>query len=177
MHKNLLAAAALLAVVLPAAAQSTMKPGLWEINNKMSGGQVDKAMAQMQEQMAKMPPDQRRMMEDMMAKRGVRMVPGGVMSVQVCMTKEMAERNEVPTREGCTSNKQQRSGNTIHVTFSCTKPPSSGEGDVSFTPETYTSHMTIKTQRQGKEETLVADANGKWLKADCGDIKPAPQAK
>ena len=178
MHKNLLASAAMLAVVLPvAAAEGTMKPGLWEINNKMSGGQADKAMAQMQEQMAKMAPEQRKQMEAMMAQRGVRMVPGGVMSVQVCMTREMVERNDVPTREGCTSTKQQRSGNTIHVAFSCTNPPSSGEGDVSFTPETYTSHMTIKTLQQGKEETLVADANGKWLKADCGDIKPMTTKK
>jgi len=178
MHKHLIAAAAMLAIVLPAGAQNTMKPGLWEINNKMSGSGMDEAMAQMQKQMAQMPPEQRKQMEAMMAQRGVRMTPGanGGMSVQMCMTKEMVERNDVPQREGCTSTKQQRSGNTIHVTFSCTNPPSSGEGDVTFTPESYTSHMTVKTSARGKEETMVADATGKWLKADCGDIKPPAAA-
>ena len=174
MHKTLVAAAAVLAFsALPASAQ-TMKPGLWEINNKMSGGQKDHAMADMQTQLAQMPPEQRKQMEAMMAQRGVRMAPSanGGMTVQVCMTKEMVERNDVPTREGCTATKNQRSGNTIHVAFSCKNPPSSGEGDVSFTPESYKSHMTIHASEQGRPQTKVKDADGKWLKADCGSVRP-----
>jgi hypothetical protein len=156
-----------------------MKPGLWEMNNKMSGGQMDQAMADMQRQMAQMPPDQRRQMEAMMAQRGVKVVPGagGGMAAQVCMTREMVERNEVPTREGCTSTQQQRAGNKIKVAFTCTNPPSSGEGEVSFTPDSYTSHMTIKTTVQGRSETMVMDGTGKWLGADCGSIKPVTPRK
>ena len=177
MKKTLVAAAAMLALAaLPALAQSTMKPGLWEINNKMSGGQMEQAQAEMQKQLAQMPPEQRKQMEAMMAQRGVRMAPSanGGMAVQMCMTREMVERNDVPTREGCTTTKNQRSGNTIHVAFKCSNPPSSGEGDVSFTPESYSSHMTIHTTVQGRQETMVSDATGKWLKADCGSIKPPP---
>jgi hypothetical protein len=69
-----------------------MKPGLWEINNKSGGGQGGEAMAEM-------PPEQRKQMEAMLAQRGVRMAPGAGGG----MTREMAERNEVPTRDGCTS--------------------------------------------------------------------------
>ena len=47
MRMHLVAAAAVLGFALPAGAQ-TMKPGLWEIHNKMSGGQMDQAMADMQ---------------------------------------------------------------------------------------------------------------------------------
>ncbi|GAB3477562.1 hypothetical protein [Polaromonas eurypsychrophila] len=82
----------------PALAQST-KPGLWEINHKMGGSaEMDQAMAQMQQQMAGMPPAQRKQMEDMLAKQGMSMGPsaGGGISMKVCMTKEMAERNEMP---------------------------------------------------------------------------------
>ncbi len=178
MHEHLFTAAAVLALTLPAGAQ-TMKPGLWEINNKMSGGEMDQAMADMQKQMAQMPPEQRKQMEAMMAQRGVRMTPGGNggMTVQMCMTKEMVERNEVPTRRDCTSTQNKRSGNTIQVAFTCSNPPSSGEGEVSFTPESYTSHMVVKTTAQGKPETMTMDAAGKFLKADCGDVKPMAPRK
>jgi hypothetical protein len=175
--RQFVAVTAFAAAALPALAQ-TMKPGLWEINNKMSGGQMDQAMAEMQKQMAQMPPDQRKQMEAMMAQRGMQMAPGaGGMSVRMCMTKEMVERNEVPTRDGCTTTKNQRSGNTMKIAFSCANPPSSGEGDFTFTGDGYTSHMTIKTTVQGKPETMVMDAKGKWLGADCGSIKPVAVPK
>jgi len=177
MKIRLVLAAALAAFAGAAGAQS-LKPGLWEINQKMDmGGGQDPRMAQMQQQMANMPPEQRKMMEQMMAKQGVKMGPGGPgggMAVQMCMTKEMAERHEVPAQRGdCKTTQQSRSGNTMKMAFSCTNPPSSGEGEVTFTsPESYSMKMTVNTQRQGKPETMKMDASGKWLKSDCGDVKP-----
>ena len=176
MRHHLLAAAAVLALALPAGAQ-TMKPGLWEINNKASGGQMDPAMAEMQKQLAQMSPEERKQMESMMGQRGVRMAPSGGMAIQMCMTKEMVERNDTPMRDGCKTTRNERSGSTIKVAFTCANPPSSGEGEVKFTPESYTSHMTIKTAAKGKTETMVMDATGKWLKADCGSVKPPSAVK
>ena len=58
---------------LSACAQ-TMKPGLWEANNKIGGSpENEQAMARMQQQMAALPPEQRKAMEDMLAKQGVGM--------------------------------------------------------------------------------------------------------
>ena len=178
MRMHLVAAAAVLAIALPAGAQ-TMKPGLWEIHNKMSGGQMDQAMAEMQKQLAQMPPEQRKQMEAAMAQQGVKLVPGsgGGMAVQMCMTKEMVERNEVPVQNGCTATQNRKSGNRMQFAFRCTNPPSSGEGEMSFTPESYTSHMTMKSVVQGKTETMVSDSTGKWLKADCGNVKPPQMPK
>jgi hypothetical protein len=171
----LIASVALAAACLPAGAQS-LKPGLWEINNKMGGNpQLDQAMAEMQKQMAAMPPDQRKQMEAMMAQRGVRVAPssGGGMAVQMCMTKEMVERNDVPMQDGCRMTNQQRSGKTMKMAFACTNPPSSGEGEVTFTsPEAYSSKMTLRTVQQGKPETMTMEGTGKWLGADCGSVKP-----
>ncbi|HEX5391002.1 MAG TPA: DUF3617 domain-containing protein, partial [Burkholderiaceae bacterium] len=80
-------------------AQST-KPGLWEVQNKMGGNpEMDKAMAEMQKQLAAMPPEQRKMMQDMMAKQGGAMPTpgaGGGMAMKVCITPEMAARNDMP---------------------------------------------------------------------------------
>ena len=167
----------LLLLAQPVAAQS-LKPGLWEINNKMqsSSGQMEKSMAETQKQMAAMPPEQRKMMQDMLAKQGMSMGPGagGNMAVKICMTKEMAERNELPAQQGdCKTTNSPRSGNTMKMSFACTQPPSSGEGTVTFvSPEAYTMKMTMKSMMQGKPETMTMDGGGKWLSADCGNIKP-----
>jgi hypothetical protein len=103
----------------------------------------------------------------------MKMGAGGT-SVKMCMTKEMAERNQVPAQQGdCKTTQQARSGNTMKVAFSCTNPPSSGEGQYTFvSPEAYTMTMTVKTAIQGKSETMTMDGSGKWLSADCGSVKP-----
>jgi hypothetical protein len=178
------AALALLAFAAQPVMAQTLKPGLWEINNKMQSGsgQVEKAMADMQKQMAGMPPEQRKMMQDMMAKQGMSMSPaagGGGMTVKVCMTKENIERNELGSQQGdCKTTTSPRMGNSMKMSFVCTQPPSSGEGQVTFiSPEAYTTKMAMKTSVQGKPETMTMDGGGKWLSADCGNIKPLAAPK
>ena len=99
---------------------------------------------------------------------------GRGMSVKQCMTREMIERNEMPTQQGdCKTTKQQRSGNTMKFAVSCTNPPSSGEGQVTFvSSEAYTMRMSVNTNVGGRPETMNMDASGKWLGSDCGSIKP-----
>lgn len=156
-------------------AQST-KPGLWEINQKVGGNpEMDKAMAEMQQQLASMPPAQRKQMEQMMAAQGVKLGQGGGMSVQVCVTPEMAAQQEVPVqKEGdCTTKVQSRSGNTMKVAFSCKNPPSSGEGTYVFRGDTgYNMKMLVKTTEGGKPVTTTMEGTGRWLGADCGKVKP-----
>lgn len=172
---SLLAAALLAGAVLPAAAQS-LKPGLWEIHNRMDNPEMNQAMAQMQKELAGMSPAQRKQMEAAMAQQGVKMAgPGttGGMVVQACMTKEMIERNDMPLQEGCRMTKNDRSGNTVKMAFTCSNPPSSGEGQFTSTSaEAYTSQMTVRSTAQGKEQVTKMNATGKWLKADCGNLKP-----
>jgi hypothetical protein len=90
------------------------------------------------------------------------------------MTKEMAERNEVPARQGdCKTTQHPRSGNTMKITFSCTNPPSTGEGQVTFAgSDAYTMKMAVNTSVKGKAEKVNMEGSGKWLGADCGTIKP-----
>jgi hypothetical protein len=176
--------AALAATWCAGASAQNMKPGLWEVTNnvKSAGGEMEKGLAQAQQQMASMPAAQRKMMEEAMAKQGVKLGaagPGGI-SAKMCMTREMVERNEVaPPRGDCKTTKQQRTGNTMKVAFTCTNPPSSGDGQITFvSPEAYTMTMTVNSTVQGKTETMNMDASGKWLSADCGSVKPmAPAAK
>lgn len=183
-------AAALAALACSAGAQ-TLKPGLWEVTNQMQtgSGHAGPDMSQMQQQMAGMPPEQRRMMEEMMAKQGVRPAPAGPnargaagghgrgaggMSVKVCLTPEMVQKNELPAQQGdCQTTQQSRSGNTMKMAFACTNPPSTGEGQVIFkSPEAYSMKMVVSSQVQGKAEKMHMDGAGKWLGPDCGNVKP-----
>lgn len=159
----------------PVFAQSTA-PGLWQIENKMGGNpEMEKAMAQMQAQLAAMPPAQRKQMEAMLGKSGVSMGSSGAMSVKVCITPEMSERQQLPTQTqgDCTTKIASRTGNTIKITFVCTNPPSSGEGLYTFeSDKAYTMKMAVKSQAEGKTQNITMDAKGKWLSADCGSVKP-----
>ena len=168
-------------VATPATAQ-TMKPGLWEITNKMGGSgeqgaKMAAAQEQMQKQMTSMPPEQRKQMEKMMAQQGVGMSPGagGGMATRICITKEMAARNETPaqTQGDCKQEQLQKSGNTTKFKFTCTKPPSSGEGEVTMnSPESYTMKMKMSQDVKGKPEQMTMDAQGKFVSSDCGSVKP-----
>ena len=133
-------------------------------------------MTAMLEQMAKMPPEERKMMQDIMAKQGVAVGAAGPGSVsgKVCLTKEMIERNEMPGTQGdCTSTTSPRIGNSMKTSFTCAKLGSSGEGQFTFvSSEAYTLKMSINTMAKGKSEKTEIDGAGKWLATDCGSVKP-----
>ena len=176
---HLLAAA--LAVLASAAGAQNLKPGLWEVTHKMQtgSGQMEQGMSQMQKEMAGMPPAERKAMEEMMSKQGVKMGPAGGMSVKICMTKEMVEDNGLPAQEGdCKTTRQSRSGNTMKYAVACTNPPSTGEGEVTFKgPEAYSMKMVMSTKVDGKPEKMNMDGSGKWLASDCGNVKPVMPPK
>lgn len=158
-----------------AQAGGTMKPGLWEITARMqgSGGQLDAAMAMAQQQMQNLSPEQRAQLEAMMKGRGVALGPQGS-TVRVCVTKEQAEREELPqAQEGCTQ-QGQRSGKVFRYTFSCrSEPPMSGEGEYTLTSATSASGRTVvRTVVGGRNETVNVENSSTWLAADCGDLKP-----
>lgn len=172
-----LPAAALAFVSFQATAQ-TQAPGLWEHSFKMKSqdGELEKGMAEMQKQMAAMPPDQRKQVEQMMASRGMSMGAQGT-TVKVCVTKEDVARQAEPQfREGCTQQVVQRSANSMKVKFQCTQPrPMSGEGEMTFiSDKAYTGKSTMTSQADGKPQQMAMDMAGKWLAADCGDVKPRP---
>ena len=158
-----------------AANGQTLKPGLWEASIKMKGGLGD-PMAAMQEEMAKMPPEQRKMMQDMMAKKDATLGAAGPgsMSRKICLTQEMIARNEMHRTEGdCTTTTSPRVGNTMKLAFSCAKSQSSGEGQITYvSSEAYTIKMTVNSAPKTKTEKMDMEQSGKWLGADCGSVKP-----
>ncbi len=159
-----------------------LSPGLWEntMVMKAQNAELDGQMAKMQSQLANMSPEKRQMMESMMAQRGVSMgAVGGSgspgLSVRTCLSKEQAERGEPPEddKRQCKRESLTRSGATIKFKVSCSNPPSTGEGEFTMTSDkAYSGKMTMNSQVSGKPTTMEMQQTGKWVSADCGNLKP-----
>jgi Protein of unknown function (DUF3617) len=168
--------AATFGIAIDATAQ--MKPGLWEFNIRMQSqsAEMDKARSEMQKQLAALPPEQRKMIEEATAGRGMNVggsAPANTVT-QACITKEMAERNEVPSQAGdCKTTTSPRLGNTVKIAFTCPNPPMTGEGELTFvSPEAFTMKMRVTNSARGPSEASSMEQTGRWLAADCGSVKP-----
>ena len=167
----------------PAAAQK-LAPGLWEhsVTMKTASGRMEAGMARMQQQLAAMPPEQRKQMEAMMAAQGMGMgaMGGGAgkpMVVKLCLTPEQAARDEMPQSDGqCKQISQERSGKTLRFKFACTgERPTTGEGQYTLdSDKAHHGRTVISTMAEGKPERMEMEHGGRWLSADCRAIKPRP---
>jgi len=177
--RSLPLAAFSLAFCLAAQAQTTppIKPGLWQIH---SDRQVDGQKApDLGEQMKKMSPEMRKRMEANMKLHGVDM-SGGPGSMKMCMTRESLDQGRWQGAEGnCKTDFTSRSASSWKWRSSCGQPPSQSEGEASFaSPESYTVKSNTTMTLQGQTRVTQMVMSGKWLGADCGDLKPiAPPAK
>ena len=94
--------------------------------------------------------------------------------VKACISKEDAERGEIPQQAGdCTQQVLERGANSMKVKFACTtSPPASGEALVNFqSPTAYTSQAVVDTVVIGQPERVNVDQSGRWLGHDCGSVK------
>jgi hypothetical protein len=149
--------------------------GLWEHSFTLNSGngEMEQAMKQMQAQMAKMSPAERKQIEAAMAQSGVSFGPKGN-SVKVCLTKEEVERETPPpAQDGC-SQTAKRTGNTWNLSFKCPgPPPSSGDGTITYKSATaYSGVLNATTTDRGKTEKVQMSITGQWLGANCGNVKP-----
>lgn len=170
---------------LPLALQAqTIKPGLWELKQQAQlDPQRQAQLEQAQKQLAGLPAEQRKMMEQMMASRGVSMDlgQGGAITLKSCVTREQVERNLVPGGDkdkGNCKHDIQRSGNQITSRFRCTDPASDGETTATLMGEDrYSTQTVVRTKANGKTETIRSSGEARWLGADCGSLAPRPAAK
>jgi Protein of unknown function (DUF3617) len=91
-----LASAISLGLFTTLASAQTIQPGLWESSSKMQGGsgEMGKAMAQSQEKMANMPPEQRKAMEQMMSPEGQKAMMAQVQKQMATMPPEQRKAME-----------------------------------------------------------------------------------
>ncbi len=162
---------------------SGLKPGLWEnkqismvVDGRDMNAQMAAAQAQMQKELAKLTPDERKQMQAMMSKAS-----GGMMSQQgvmrICISPAMATKNNPMLENGCEPVKLSRSGNKTNFEINCTKNGRTtvGKGESTNSNDTVTTRtdMTM-TDAQGRH-TMQMESQMKYLGADCQDVKPADQ--
>jgi hypothetical protein len=176
IHRTLFvfATATVLTASAIAADGPNIKPGLWEIQNQTQvNGQQ---MPDMQKMMANLPPEAQARMKDAMAKNGG--LGMGSKGMTVCMTPDQIARGDVGNPSGnnhCKLVDMTHSGNQTTIKMHCDSPQ---EADmttemthVSDSEWHSASHMT------SGQHVMDSTSSGKWLKADCGDVKPLSDYK
>lgn len=147
-------------------AADQMKPGLWEMTMK----------SDMMKNMPKIPPEQMEQMRQM--GMNVPQMQDGGMVTKVCISKEMAEREQPPvtnTEAGCETRNYHRSGNSYSIDIVCDGANMKGEGTAkgSFRGnESFSSTYDFKGTARGKPVSQHNETSGKWIGAACGDVKP-----
>ena len=87
----------------------------------------------------------------------------------------MADRNQMPVQQqgDCKTTTSDKTASGMKMAFTCTNPPSSGEGQFTFSGDSsYSMKMKVNTTIQGKPQTTKMDGTGKFVAADCGNVKP-----
>ena len=155
------------AATASAFAADKVKPGLWEMTMK----------SDMMKNMPKIPPEQM----EQMRKMGINMpdMRDGGMVTKICITKDMAAQDQPPMMDsketGCQTRNYQRSGNTYSADIVCDGAHMKGEGKAKGTfsgNDSFTSTYDFKGTMEGKPVTQHHETSGKWLAADCGDVRP-----
>lgn len=180
--RTALPALAMLGLLLAAgtaAANPAIAPGLWEHRMTMqsSDPRLEKQMAEAQRAMAAMSPEQRKMMEQMMAQRGMAMGaggPGAGMTMKVCITPEQAAKQELPPPgERCTHRITARTANSLKFAVECPAEQARGEGETVFSGnKAYDGRFTMQRQKGGTSESMAMQVQARWQGADCGAIQP-----
>lgn len=171
----------LLALSLPLLAAPAlagdMKAGLWEVKTLkqvVDGQDMQAQMRQMQQQMASLPPEQRRQMEAMMRQQGVGIGPGG--ATRMCISEEMARRDTpVIDPDGrCQPTKMSRSGNTLRYEFECMIEGrrSQGRGESTFSGNSVHSRMDMLTMDASGRHTMQMESQMTYLGPDCKGLAP-----
>lgn len=169
---------------LPAHAEekNPLTPGLWESNTTrmiVNGTdmlpQMAAAAARMKQQLASLPPAQRRQVEAMLLQQGT-----APLSARLCISPEMAQREQtmLPKPEGatCEPAKTSRNGNRTSFELVCTQ----GGARLTAKGETVamgdTIHTRMESQRSGNgkspAQTTLVESQLKYLGKDCGGIRP-----
>lgn len=194
--RSVAAAVCATACAIPASAQpaTRLAPGLWEhqVTMKSASGQIEAMASQMRQQLDRMPPEQRQRMEDMMRGRGigasggtadaaVGLASGRPTTVQTCITPEQAANDELPLHDGrCRATNQQRTGDTLRVTFTCSGGEHAASGTAEFTllsDKQTRGTMSVDANIAGRPEKLQIEQSGRWVAADCGSVKPRAAAR
>lgn len=173
-------AAAALTLAAPVLAQAPdIRPGLWEMKpqdmkgaNMPDMAKMAQAMEQMKAQLAKLPPEQRRMVEQQMGDMGMSLTGSG--GIRLCMTREDIQRQEIPMHdERCNHTVREQSAKRWSATMTCTQPTMTGEAVATFeNPKAYTVAVKGMVKEGGQQQPYAMTMKWAHVSDDCGSVKP-----
>lgn len=172
--RNLIMAMLLASPTIFAATNSTdinMRAGLWEMRTS----------SDLLILVPHIPADQMENMQALAKEYGLEMpqIEDGAAISKTCITDEMATQKTLPQfyqeEFGCKSNTATRIGNRYKVNFSCKSEKLEGHGTAEgliSSPESFSGQTQFTGKAQGTPVNEKADITGKWISANCGDVKP-----
>ena len=152
-----------------------VKPGLWEVKMSVLDADGREVAAPEQAALARMSPEARARMAEAMKARGVSM-PDANGVTKACLTKAQFESGawqQLASDSGCTTTFSTQSAAAWKWHSSCTTIKSESDGETLFSStERYKTKVTTTSTVMGKTRTSTRVLEGKWVGADCGDVKP-----
>lgn len=146
-----------------------VRPGLWEFRTtqlSVNGlPDMSSQMTQAQQYLKTLPPEMRRMAEQQMAARGVKLGNDG--TVRSCITPEQARQDNIYSgkNEGnCTLANVQKDGSTVTGQVSCTQPDARGSFEAQIaSPERFTTRVDMRSPRGD----MQVQTDARWLGEQC----------
>jgi hypothetical protein len=186
LRRILIACLAVPGTLFAQSAGTGLRPGLWEmqivkqvVDGRDVSAQVSAASQQMQQAMANMPPAERARMQAMLSAHGM---SAGAHGYRICVTPQMAKRSSpIIDKSGrCQKSKLTHSGNRTTFAFTCTENGSTttGNGVATITRELVTTRTRATTvNSRGEKHTMQVESKMRYLRSDCGNVKPIPEEK
>ena len=173
--RSSIAAFAVAFVAFGAAAQTAapMKAGLWQIHveREENGQKLPDASQRMKDHMKDMTPERRKQFEEMMKQRGVDLSGGN--EIKLCYSQKMVERRAWADQGTCKTDYSSRTANFWKWHSSCAQMSYEGDGEATFPDsENFTVKSSGVSTVGGKSRASSSTRTGKWLGADCGELKP-----
>lgn len=150
-------------------------PGLWELSsdNMQVNGQQMPPLQEMLGQLDSLPAEQRQMLEDAMAGKGVQAAGQGL---RVCLSEAQVKAQELPLQDaqsGCTQEITERSERLWKFRFRC--PDAEGQGETRIVSEReFVTRIDSRFNAAGQVGSSRMETRARWLGADCGELAPRP---
>ena len=151
------------------------KEGLWEMTVSTGGSGMQGMNA---DQLAKLPPEQRAMVEQMMKQKGISM-NGNSISVKSCVTKDKIAKGEAfsDSRKDsgdCTRTVTKQTANHFEAKFHCNGKKgevTDGTVNVDIAGDVVKGVTHVTNTTDGNTRTFDSNFTSKYLGPNCGDVK------
>ncbi len=147
-------------------ADSTIRPGLWEVTTK----------SDLLGLVPYIPSEQMQQITSLARQYGLEIphVQDGAVTSRVCITAEMTEQ-DIPShfyedQSGCTVRDASRTGNRYQVELVCDNSQFKGDGHaegIFSNPENFTGRTEFNSTVQGTPVYVYADTVGRWVGEQC----------